>query len=115
LPHLDGGAAGRSERPRAQAPQGGSQVIGPGRRHAIDFHAHLLVPEVYAVTAAHSMFVKSSADPDMDETTRERVRQRDAGVVARMADVTDRISRMDAIGIERQVLSASLVHQCTYW
>jgi aminocarboxymuconate-semialdehyde decarboxylase len=90
-------------------------VIGPARRRAIDFHAHLLVPEVYAVTAAHSMFVKSSADPDMDEATRERVRQRDAGVVARMADVTDRIARMDAMGIETQVLSASLVHQCSYW
>lgn len=84
-------------------------------RHVIDFHAHLLVPEVYAVTAAHSMFVKSNADPDMDEAARQVVRRCEAFVVGRMADTTDRIARMDAMGVDRQVLSSSLVHQATYW
>lgn len=81
----------------------------------IDFHAHLMVPEVYAVTAAHSMFVKSNADPTMNAAAREVVRQREAFVVERMSDVTERIARMDAMGVNIQVLSSSLVHQVTYW
>lgn len=84
-------------------------------RTVIDFHAHLMVPHVYAVTAAHSMFVKSNADPGMNDAAKAVVRQREAFVVERMSDVTDRIARMDAMGVERQVLSSSLVHQVTYW
>jgi len=81
----------------------------------IDFHAHLMVPDMYAVTAAHSMFVKSNADPAMNEEARAVVRQRDAFIVSRMSDVTERIARMDAMGVDMQVLSSSLVHQLTYW
>ncbi len=84
-------------------------------RCAIDVHAHLMLPEMYAVTAAHSMFVKSNADPDMNEEAKKVVRQREAFVVERMSDVTDRIARMDAMGVDIQVLSSSLVHQLTYW
>jgi aminocarboxymuconate-semialdehyde decarboxylase len=85
------------------------------RRCVVDFHAHLMVPEVYAVTAPHSLFVKSNADPTMDAAAKEVVRQREAFVVERMSDVTDRIARMDAMGVDVQVLSSSLVHQVTYW
>jgi aminocarboxymuconate-semialdehyde decarboxylase len=81
----------------------------------IDFHAHFMVPEMYAVTAAHSLFVKSSSDPSMSEETRQAVRQRDARVVSRMSDVTERIAHMNAMGVDMQVLSSSLVHQLTYW
>jgi aminocarboxymuconate-semialdehyde decarboxylase len=82
---------------------------------AIDMHAHLMIPQMYAVTAAHSMFVKSNADPGMNETARKVVREREAFIEARMSDVTERIARMDAMGVDVQVLSSSLVHQCTYW
>ena len=47
---------------------------------AIDMHAHLMIPEMYAVTAAHSMFVKSNADPGMNEAARKVVREREAFV-----------------------------------
>jgi len=85
------------------------------RSPSIDVHAHLMIPEMYAATAAHSMFVKSNADPDMNEEAKKVVRRREAFVVERMSDVTDRIARMDAMGVDIQVLSSSLVHQLTYW
>jgi aminocarboxymuconate-semialdehyde decarboxylase len=84
-------------------------------RCVIDLHAHLMIPEMYAVTAAHSMFVKSNTDPTMNEEAKAVVRQREAFVVSRMSDVTERIARMDAMGVDMQVLSSSLVHQLTYW
>ncbi len=82
---------------------------------AIDVHAHLMVPEIYAITGPHTMFVKSNTDPNMDEESKKVVRQRDIFIVERMSDVRDRIDRMDAMGVGIQVLSSSLVQQLTYW
>jgi aminocarboxymuconate-semialdehyde decarboxylase len=88
----------------------------PGRsRCVIDFHAHLMLPEIYAVTGPHSMFVKSNTDPTMSEEARKGVREREAVLVARMSDVTERIVHMDVMGVDMQVLSSSLVQQSTYW
>ena len=84
-------------------------------RCVIDFHAHLMLPEMYAVTGPHSMFVKSNTDPTMSEDARKGVREREAVLVARMSDVTERIAHMDAMGVDMQVLSSSLVQQLTYW
>jgi aminocarboxymuconate-semialdehyde decarboxylase len=84
-------------------------------RCAIDFHAHLMLPEIYAITGPHTMFVKSNTDPAMGEEARAGVREREAVLVARMSDVTERIARMDAMGVDMQVLSSSLVQQVTYW
>jgi aminocarboxymuconate-semialdehyde decarboxylase len=81
----------------------------------IDVHAHLLVPEVYAATSAHSLFVKSFADVTMSEAAKKNAEQRTAYVLRSMSDVDDRIAKMDAMGVDVQVLSSSLVHQCTYW
>jgi aminocarboxymuconate-semialdehyde decarboxylase len=76
---------------------------------AIDMHAHLMLPELYRIAGPHSMFVKSNTDPDMGEAAKQVVRERDAFIVSRMSDVTERLARMDAMG------SSSLVQQCTYW
>jgi aminocarboxymuconate-semialdehyde decarboxylase len=84
-------------------------------RCVIDFHAHLMLPEIYAITGPHTMFVKSNTDPTMSEEARKGVREREAVLVARMSDVTERIDRMDAMGVDMQVLSSSLVQQSTYW
>ena len=81
----------------------------------IDFHAHLMIPELYAITGPHTMFVKSNTDPTMGEDDRKGVREREAVLVSRMSDVTERIARMDAMGVDMQVLSSSLVQQITYW
>jgi aminocarboxymuconate-semialdehyde decarboxylase len=88
----------------------------PGRsRCVIDFHAHLMLPEIYAITGPHSMFVKSNTDPAMSEEARKGVREREAVLVSRMSDVTERIAHMDAMGVDMQVLSSSLVQLSTYW
>ena len=84
-------------------------------RCVIDCHAHLMVPEIYAITGPHTMFVKSNTDPAMSEEARQGVGEREAVLVSRMSDVTERIARMDAMGVDMQVLSSSLVQQVTYW
>ena len=84
-------------------------------RCVIDVHAHLMLPEMYAITGPHSMFVKSNTDPTMSEEARKGVREREAVLVSRMSDVTGRIAQMDAMGVDMQVLSSSLVQQSTYW
>lgn len=82
---------------------------------AIDVHAHLLVPEVYAVTRAHSLFGLMAEDPAATEEIRAATRARSAAVEARMADVEQRLAAMDRMGVAIQVLTASLVHQCSYF
>jgi aminocarboxymuconate-semialdehyde decarboxylase len=74
-----------------------------------------MLPELYAITGRHSMFVKSNTDPTMSEEARQGVHEREAILVSRMSDVTERIARMDAMGVDMQVLSSSLVQQSTYW
>ena len=88
---------------------------GGHSRCVIDFHAHLMLPEIYAITGPHSMFVKSNTDPTMSAEARQGVRAREAILVARMSDVTERITYMDAMGVDMQVLSSSLVQLSTYW
>jgi aminocarboxymuconate-semialdehyde decarboxylase len=88
---------------------------GGRSRCVIDFHAHLMLPEIYAITGPHTMFVKSNTDPSMSEAARQGVREREAILVARMSDVTERIAHMDAMGVDLQVLSSSLVQLSTYW
>jgi len=74
-----------------------------------------MIPELYAITGPHTMFVKSNTDPTMSEDDRKGVREREAVLVSRMSDVTERIAHMDAMGVDMQVLSSSLVQQLTYW
>ncbi len=71
-------------------------------RGAVDFHAHLVDPAIYRETQVFSIFAQTT-DP-----------ARAAAVIARMADVDARIAAMDAMGVAVQVLSSSLVHQCSY-
>jgi aminocarboxymuconate-semialdehyde decarboxylase len=85
-----------------------------GRRFAIDFHAHILVPEVYAVAFPHSISCKT-ADAAVDEESRRILKARQEFVLQRMSDVTERVTHMDAMGVDVQVLSSSHVHESTWW
>jgi aminocarboxymuconate-semialdehyde decarboxylase len=49
------------------------------------------------------------------EEMRDGLKTRAKMVLGRMSDLTDRIARMDAMGVDIQVLSASLVHQGLEW
>ncbi len=81
---------------------------------AIDFHAHLLIPEVYAVTAPHSLVALplDTAAPQTQEV-REINAKRRREMDHQASDVTERIALMDKMGVAIQVLTCSLVHQAT--
>ncbi len=81
---------------------------------AIDFHAHLAVPAVYAVTLPYSLvsIPLDVAAPQTDEVRKENAERRRV-MDHLMVDVKDRVEMMDGMGVAVQVLTASLVHQAT--
>src|SRR5712691_5493734 len=70
----------------------------------IDVHAHVLVPEVLKLTYEHSQYSRTVAGP--------------AGVpeplLKRMTEMPLRLKEMDATGIDIQIISPSIMQQCTY-
>jgi aminocarboxymuconate-semialdehyde decarboxylase len=81
---------------------------------AIDFHAHIMIPEVYAVTAKHSLIALplDGAAPQTDEVRRANADRRKL-MDHQASDVTERVELMDQMGVAIQVLTVSGVHQAT--
>ncbi|MCC6777421.1 MAG: amidohydrolase [Hyphomicrobiales bacterium] len=92
-----------------------SAASGPMRGRVIDVHAHVIVPEVYAVAAEHNIFSELPTDAGVTDEMRAQIKGRAGTVLARMSDIDERIGKMDAMGVDVQVLSASLVHQGLEW
>jgi aminocarboxymuconate-semialdehyde decarboxylase len=92
-----------------------SNASGGARPRVIDVHAHVIVPEVYAVAAEHNIFSELPTDPGVTDEMRAQITGRAGAVLARMSDIDERIGKMDAMGVDVQVLSASLVHQGLEW
>jgi aminocarboxymuconate-semialdehyde decarboxylase len=73
-------------------------------------HAHVLVPEVLAATFSHSQYASkvagrggTGAASSMPEA-----------LLRRMTEIQPRLDHMDETGIDIQVISPSIMQQCTY-
>jgi aminocarboxymuconate-semialdehyde decarboxylase len=77
----------------------------------IDFHAHVVEPEVYAKTVNHNVVSGFGARP-MDLPVKGSPRW---GVFSRMVEPAVQISDMDRNGVDINVISSSLVSQSTWW
>ena len=77
----------------------------------IDFHAHIVVPEVLDFAYEHSLFAQAVAGPAQGgrpAALGEEFR-------SRMTDMNLRLRDMDEMGVDIQVLSPSILQQCTYF
>ena len=81
----------------------------PGRTPVIDFHAHMLEPEVFKASTNKTVFTGFGATP----ATAPRPGAQP--LMARMFDPLAEIDDMDARGIDMAVVSASTVLQGTSW
>ena len=85
---------------------------GPARKpFVIDFHAHLVVPEVLDFAYENSMFAQAVAgrgDGGRAESIPDAFRKP-------MLDLDLRLRDMDAMGVDMQVISPSILQQCTYF
>jgi aminocarboxymuconate-semialdehyde decarboxylase len=97
-------ASSKSRKPaRKAAKPAGSR--GPAPRPAvIDVHAHVLVPEVMKLTYEHSQYARAmAAAGGMPEP-----------ILKRMTELPLRLKEMDATGVDIQIISPSIMQQCTY-
>ncbi len=101
---------------KAKRPAGEAKAKRPARGRekkpvTIDFHAHIVVPEVFAVTGQHGLHARlgmKGAASLGGAAASEMAMQKMTGTTERLAD-------MDAMGVDMQVISPSLVHVGTAW
>src|SRR5258708_2569173 len=80
-----------------------------GKPAVIDFHAHFMTPEVFEATYKLSVIGRLRAQPDG-----KAVRPFPQAQIARMTDLDLRLAAMDEMGVDIQVISPNILHQCTY-
>ncbi len=100
--------SGKSAKPKSRA----------RRPFVIDFHAHVIVPEVAAFARPYTVAAASDAAPKgwkMSAAALAKRKRWTDSVRSKMADFKVRLRDMDKTGVDVQVLTASLVSQFTYW
>ena len=74
----------------------------------IDFHAHSMTQEVFDATYEHSVLGQIRAQAG------GAVRPLPEKLLQRMINLDLRLADMDAMGVDIQVVSPNILHQCTY-
>jgi aminocarboxymuconate-semialdehyde decarboxylase len=83
-------------------------ISGPRRRPVvIDFHAHTAHAEVNAATYGRSILGQMRASG-------AGIHAMPDGHWQRMTDLATRLADMDTMGVDIQVISANILHNCTY-
>jgi aminocarboxymuconate-semialdehyde decarboxylase len=94
----------------------GAKTGGRARRpFVIDFHAHVIVPEVMAFAKDHVVKGAPPDDPRIPEEARRAAREWTERNNRKTLDFQERLRDMNETGVDVQVLTPSLVHQPTYW
>lgn len=85
--------------------------IKPKRPLTVDCHAHIVVPEVFEITAKHGLHARLglTGRTSLGPARESRI------TMAKMQGTKDRLADMDRMGVDIQVISPSIVHQSTYW
>ena len=85
---------------------------GPAARPVtIDFHAHIVVPEVLEFSYQKSLFAQAVAGKGQGGHAEGLPEP----WMRAMTDMPTRLRDMDAMGVDIQVISPSILQQCTYW
>jgi aminocarboxymuconate-semialdehyde decarboxylase len=104
-------AAKRRSAPRLAAKKKTSAPRGPkAKPFALDWHTHIFVPEAVAFNRDHMVVNGFRPAPQAAEG-----RSFTRGEMTWDLDPVKRTDTMDKMRVDMQLLSASLVHQCTYW
>ncbi|HXQ49744.1 MAG TPA: amidohydrolase family protein [Stellaceae bacterium] len=92
------------------APKKAARKARARRPVVIDFHAHIVMPEILAATYEQSLYAQCFARKGPDG----RAEPIPDMMMGRMTDTGQRLAAMDAMGVDIQVVSPSILHQCSY-
>ena len=102
---------GHAKRTAARRATTADRPKGPRAKPVvIDVHAHILVPEVMKVTFGHSQYAHRVAGPGGSGPAPSMAEP----LMRRMTEVPLRLKAMDETGVDIQVISPSIMQQCTY-
>jgi aminocarboxymuconate-semialdehyde decarboxylase len=101
----------RAKPSRPASAEASRRSKGPrGKPVVIDVHAHILVPDVMRLTFQQSQYAQSVAGKGGSGGSQAMPEP----LLKRMTEAPLRLAQMDATGVDIQVISPSIMQQCTY-